>query len=331
MPEFQDPLGLLDPLPSSMAALFLETETPPSLTLAKTAYYYLRPFISLRLRRLLQSSRGISVPPRWFVTARLVDQYEQLVGKARFSEFRKSLWPGGRRSAIVLTHDVETAEGLQFVPHVLDIEEKYGFKSSWNIIPHLYEIKEDILNRVHASGGEIGIHDYDHDGKLFISKKMFDKRKGFINESIKKYGASGFRGGAAQRNFDWLQELDIEYDASCFDIDPFQPMPGGTHSIWPFKVGKFVELPYTLPQDHVLWIQLGEKTNRIWQEKSEWLYENWGMMLLITHPDYLREGNHLSLYEEFLHHLSSLENCWRCLPRDMAHWWRERSSESKPR
>ena len=43
-----------------------------------------------------------------------------------------------------------------------------------------------------------------------------------------------------------MRHLEIEYDLSFFDTDPFEPIPGGTMSIWPFFIGHFVELPYTL-------------------------------------------------------------------------------------
>ena len=73
-------------------------------------------------------------------------------------------------------------------------------------------------------------------------------------------------------NLDWLHELEIEYDLSTFDTDPFEPQPEGQHTIFPFWVPRppvaealnsqlstlnnprsgYVELPYTLPQDSTL-------------------------------------------------------------------------------
>src|ERR1700746_3430317 len=37
---------------------------------------------------------------------------------------------------------------------------------------------------------------------------------------------------------DWLHDLDIEYDASTFDTDPFEPQPDGHGTIFPFWVPK---------------------------------------------------------------------------------------------
>jgi hypothetical protein len=128
------------------------------------------------------------------------------------------------------------------------------------------------------------------------------------------------------RNLGWLQQLNITYDASCFDYDPYQPFPGGTGSIWPFIAGKFVELPYTVPQDHVLFYLRKEKDAQIWKRKADWLAKNYGMILTLTHPDYLMERDHMRLYEEFLAHLKELRQAWHCLARDMAAWQMQQST-----
>ena len=127
------------------------------------------------------------------------------------------------------------------------------------------------------------------------------------------------------RNLKWQQELDIFYDSSTFDYDPYQPFPGGVGYIWPFIAGKFVELPYTIPQDHTLFYELKERSIEIWRKKIEWLVKNNGMILVLTHPDYLIENNHMKYYEELLEYLNEIENAWYCLPGEMTQWWRQRS------
>jgi len=67
---------------------------------------------------------------------------------------------------------------------------------------------------------------------------------------------------------------------------------------------------------------LKQKDISIWKNKADWVAKNKGVILLITHPDYLREKNHLELYEELLEHLKSFENAWFCLPKEVAVWWR---------
>jgi hypothetical protein len=127
------------------------------------------------------------------------------------------------------------------------------------------------------------------------------------------------------RNPQWLQALDIEYDLSFFDTDPYEPMPGGTMSLWPFMLGRFVELPYTLVQDHTLTQVLGETTPRLWLRKLEVIRDYRGLALVITHPDYLRSPTTWRVYAEFLAAMRSAADFWHALPHDIAAWWRARA------
>ncbi len=69
---------------------------------------------------------------------------------------------------------------------------------------------------------------------------------------------------------------------------------------------------------HTLFYVLGAKDIRIWVEKTKWLVENRGMVLALTHPDYLRDARHFAMYEEYLDYLSTIPRAWHCLPREMA-------------
>src|SRR5205814_10010610 len=150
------------------------------------------------------------------------------------------------------------------------------------------------------------IHDLKHDGHLFASRRGFKRRAERINGYASKWGASGFRSGFMLRNLDWLHDLNMEYDASTFDTDPFEPQPDGRHTIFPFWVPHpnggsathqqstgnsssrgYVELPYTLPQDSTLFLLLCEKTTDIWRRKLDWIAAHGGMALIDTHPDYM--------------------------------------------
>lgn len=234
-----------------------------------------------------------------------------------------TLFPDNKKTAIILTHDVEDIKGLKNIPKILEVEKKYGFQSSWNIVPYKYNIDNKIIDYIQSCGCEIGIHGYNHDGKLYYSEKIFEKRTYWINKAIEEYNAVGFRSPLMHRNLYWLQKLNIEYDSSTFDYDPYQPFPGGTGMIFPFIAGKFVELPYTLPQDHTLFYVLKVKNIDIWKNKIDWIVKNNGMILLLTHPDYLTEKNHLNYYEELLSYLKQIKNSWHCLPKEISFYWKK--------
>jgi hypothetical protein len=107
---------------------------------------------------------------------------------------------------------------------------------------------------------EVGIHGLFHDGKLFQSRNIFQKRAVHINHFISKWKVLGFRSPAMHHELAWIHGLNILYDASTFDVDPFEPQPDGAGTIFPFIVKNelsgtsYVEIPYTLPQDFSLFI-----------------------------------------------------------------------------
>lgn len=298
----------------------LENDFEISFSAKQKLYYsYLRPITPKKIRRLVQKLSGSSVRFKEnFIYDELVSRvFEKGVDETEL----KKLYPDNSKFAVVLTHDVETAQGFKFIPKVIELEKKYNFRSSWNLVPYKYKSDNGILRFIRENNNELGIHGYNHDGKLYYSKKIFSERVKFINDALEKFEAVGFRSPVVHRNLEWLQELNIRYDCSCFDYDPFQPFPGGTGSIWPFLAGRFVELPYTLPQDHTLFYVLKEKTIDIWRKKTDWLVSHNGMILALTHPDYLCENNNLGKYEELLTYLSSLNNGCHMIPRELADWW----------
>ncbi len=291
-------------------------------------YYRLRPLIPVPMRRLLQRARKVEVTDRWCFPDDFVESLAQEIERAAAGVPIIHPWPDGCRFGLVLTHDVETEAGFRSILKLAEIEEEFGLRSSWNIVPYKYKIDDGLLRDLTARSFEIGIHGYNHDGRLYWSRREFERRAGAINAALARYGAVGFRSPMVHRNLEWLQQLDIEYDASCFDVDPFQPMPGGVGTIWPFTAGKFVELPYTLPQDHTVLIALGEQDGRIWEAKRDFLIRHHGMVLLLTHPDYLCTQRHLDLYRRFLMRTQEIGGYWHALPREVAAWWREREQST---
>jgi peptidoglycan/xylan/chitin deacetylase (PgdA/CDA1 family) len=241
----------------------------------------------------------------------------------------KNFWPGRNRFSLVLTHDVETVERQSFILDVARLEEKYGFHSSFNIVGEQLPEELTMFNELTGRGFEIGIHGWQHNEKAFMSRSLFHQAAQKIEWSLEKTGAVGMRFPLNLRNPFWMQELPIEYDLSFFDTDPFEPISGGTMSIWPFFLGRFIELPATLTQDNTLVNHLGEDTPAMWMEKIAFIRKYHGMALVNTHPDYLIQKRVWNVYEDFLHEMSELNDCWFALPKDAAQWWKLRSNCSE--
>jgi peptidoglycan/xylan/chitin deacetylase (PgdA/CDA1 family) len=288
------------------------------------AYYLLRGLIPLRMRQMLQRSRPVKAAADWYVPRDFLDSLAEQIAALPGGLTTIHPWPDDAKFAFVLTHDVETAEGMRRIGRIADLEEELGFRSSWNVVPHKYPVDFGILRELAGRGFEIGVHGYNHDGKLFANRSVFGRRVLPINTALESFGAVGFRAPMVHRNLAWLQALDIEYDASCFDADPFQAMPGGVGGVWPFVAGRFVELPYTLPQDHTLFVAMNEPDGRIWQRKLDLLAELHGMALVITHPDYLDEELRIAAYRRLLCRAREMDGMWHALPKEVAAWWRDR-------
>ena len=312
--------------------------------LRNRVYYRLKPFIPRTVRtafrrRLASRLRG-SIADIWPIMPGSEQPPENWPG-----------WPHGKKFAVVLTHDVESAAGVEKCRQLMQLEMTFGFRSSFNFIPEgNYNVPSELREELASHGFEVGIHDLRHDGRLFASRREFSRKAMRINGYLRDWNATGFRSGFMLHKLDWLHELDIQYDTSTFDTDPFEPQPEGRHTIFPFWVPHritnhesrvtnqsadsrpgYVELPYTLPQDSTLFLLLREQTIDIWLRKLDWIARHGGMALVNIHPDYLYfngavetdEQYPCSRYKAFLEYLhKQYEGAfWNETPREVAQFY----------
>jgi glycosyltransferase involved in cell wall biosynthesis/peptidoglycan/xylan/chitin deacetylase (PgdA/CDA1 family) len=293
-------------------------------------YYFLKPVMPWRLRLALRrwraNSRRITYGDVW-----PIDQ------KAGATPPGWPGWPDGKRFALVLTHDVEGSKGLSRIEQLMHLEQEQGFQSSFNLVPEgEYRVPESLRQTLDRAGFEVGIHGLEHDGKLYNSKARFAAKASRIREYLKEWNASGFRSPLMQHKLAWLHQLNVAYDCSTFDTDPFEPEPDGTGTIFPFWVpgsnGEgYVELPYTLSQDFTLFKVLCESNIEIWKRKLDWIAEHGGMALLNTHPDYIcfdgakpaRDEYPVSHYQELLSYIREKYEgmFWLAQPREVARFY----------
>ncbi|MEW6681745.1 MAG: glycosyltransferase [Nitrospirota bacterium] len=294
-------------------------------------FYAVKPFIPRRLQILLRRALIAVRAPRyrhvWPINERSNRHPDGWTG-----------WPEQKRFALVLMHDVETERGQGKCRQLMQLEQSMSVRSSFNFVPERYAVSSKLRQDLGNEGFEIGVHGLKHDGKLFLSRKRFDRHAARINQYLKEWRAVGFVSPSMHRNLDWMHELEIEYDTSTFDTDPFEPQPDGVQTIFPFAVqgdqGRrgYVELPYTLPQDFTLFVLMRETNIDIWKRKLDWIADNGGMALLITHPDYMADSHApmapdeypMTRYRELLEYVRSRYDgqYWNPLPREIARFWR---------
>lgn len=295
-------------------------------------YYKIKPFISrktqIAIRRIVAEKKRKRTRDSWPISPRTAEPPRNWKG-----------WPENKKFAVVIIHDVDTVMGLANIFKLAEVDKERNFRASFNFAPGEYWVPPWFLQLLKENGFEIGIHGFKHDGKMFTMREIFEKRKQLINYYLKKWEAVGFVSPSMIRNFEWLAELDIDWDCSSFDTDPFEPHAGDMLTVFPFifthpKSGKtYVEIPYTLPQDHCLFVILREKSNQIWKEKLDWIVKIGGMAMLNVHPDYINfkktsfmpEQYPINFYTDLLDYIKTKYEgqYWNPLPREMAAFWRD--------
>lgn len=298
--------------------------------LLNKAYYFFKPYIPWPLRfavrRRLATRTRIACSDVWPIDESAGRTPPGWPG-----------WPEGKRFALVLTHDVERNKGLSRVERLVSLELERGLRSSFNFVPEgEYRVPDALRQALDRAGFEVGVHGLKHDGKLYASKAEFALRAARIRRYVQQWGASGFRSPLMQHRLAWLHELGVEYDASTFDTDPFEPEPDGVGTVFPFWVphpngGGYVELPYTLAQDSTLFLVLRDRNIDVWKRKLDWIAERGGMVLLNTHPDYMcfdqgekaRDEYPISFYKEFLSYVQEKYEgaFWSATPREVSSFY----------
>jgi hypothetical protein len=305
----------------------------------RSLYYCIRPTLSDSLRRTLQRfffRDWDQLPfPRWPVDTSVEDIFEQQLLMAMKNEGMESIpfiwfWPNGATSAAVMTHDVEASSGLAMVPRLIDIDDEFGIKTSFQIVPERrYTVSNNLLEIIRQRKCEVNVHGLNHDGNLFSNRKAFSEQAKRINKYLQEFGAEGFRSGCMYRNVDWYEELNISYDMSVPNVAHLEPQRGGCCTVFPYFIRHILELPLTTVQDYSLFHIIGDYSLDLWKQQIEVIAGKHGLLSFIIHPDYIFADKALAVYKEllsYLSHLGSARNVWIARAGDINRWWRERSA-----
>ena len=310
----------------------------PASSLLGRGYYFLRPVLPVGLRRHLQKFRLNGWRhlrfPHWPVDRTVDNVMERLLLLSLKASKQAEIpfiwfWPNGATSCAIMTHDVETTAGRDSCTSLMDIDDEFGIKASFQVVPECrYDVPESYLENIRSRGFEVNVQDLNHDGHLFRSKKEFLARAVKINQYRRKFRAEGFRSAILYRRQEWFDALDFSYDTSVPNVAHLDPQRGGCCTVMPYFVGNLVELPVTTTQDYSLFHILREHSIELWKQQIELILAKNGLINFIIHPDYIIGQEERATYEALLAYLKELraqKNIWTPLPREAASWWRERS------
>jgi len=303
----------------------------------RRTYYFFRGGLPVSLRRHLQKAyfRGWKeLPfPSWpvdFTVDTLHEEFLRLLMEAGSAKKVPFIWfwPDGAPSCLMMTHDVETSAGRDFTTELIDLDDRYGIKSSFQVIPEQrYTVSDEYVAEIRRRGCEFNVHDLNHDGHLYREREEFVRRAARINGYVQRYRCSGFRAGAMYRNQEWYDLFEFSFDMSVPNVAHLEPMRGGCCTVFPYFVGKIVELPLTAAQDYSLFHIFNDYSIHLWKQQLALIKERNGLMSFICHPDYLIEARARKVYESLLGYLRKMideEKTWVALPCEVDRWWRAR-------
>jgi hypothetical protein len=306
--------------------------------LERAAYYAIRPLMPVPLRKHLQrySLRGWATKafPSWPVDTSVEAILESVMALNLRTQKAQEIpfiwfWPEGAQACAVMTHDVETTAGRDFCDQLMDINDSYGIKSSFQVIPERrYSVPDSYLKRIRERGFEVNVHDLNHDGNLFQDYDEFKRRSVLINKYGKAFDALGFRSAVLYRNIDWFGLLDFPYDMSIPNVGHLDPQHGGCCTTFPYFIGEMLEIPVTMTQDYSLFNILRSYSLDLWEKQVTLILNKHGVMNFIVHPDYIRAENEQRVYRNLLARLAQLRETagvWTPLPGKLNEWWRQRN------
>ena len=305
----------------------------------RDVYYRMRPLFPVSVRKHMQRmylrKRNGASFPGWPVDQSVESLSEQLLvlGMKALETDRLPFiwfWPEGHRACAVMTHDVETTAGRDFCETLMDINDEFDVKASFQVVPEVrYEVPSSYLESMRARGFEINIHGLNHDGKLFSDRSTFLERAPKINAYAEQFGARGFRSPALYRNADWFEELEFSYDMSVPNVARMEAQGGGCCTVMPFFLpGGMLELPLTTTEDYTLFHMLGDYSTGLWKQQMKLIRDRHGLMCFLIHPDYVISGRPRGVYRSLLEEIARARtdhDVWVTLPGEVDGWWRARS------
>jgi hypothetical protein len=331
-----DPAEMVDNL---RRELYTEEWRSGSSGLAAALYYLIRPLLGVAVRKHLQKFHlrdwhKIAFP-RWPVDCAVDDLMRQLLQYCVEASPDQRIpviwfWPDGFSAAAVMTHDVEATAGRDFCSTLADVDEKYGVRGSYQVIPEeRYAVSAEFLDSLRKRGCEIAVHDLNHDGHLYKNREQFLHRAEKINSYLKDFRCEGFRAGVLYRKQIWFDALECAFDMSVPNVAHLDPQRGGCCTVMPYFIGKLLEIPVTMAQDYTLFNILNDYSIDLWKRQAEKVLARNGLMSFIVHPDYVVGEREMAVYEELLGYISALgrqRNVWITTPGEVNRWWRERAA-----
>jgi peptidoglycan/xylan/chitin deacetylase (PgdA/CDA1 family) len=216
---------------------------------------------------------------------------------------------------VILTHDIDSAEGLKnLVERFLPVEEAVGAHSTSFIVPCAWKVDRTATSEILSRGHEIGVHGFDHSNLTpFAGDADRRRRLDAALPFAKEHQSFGYRAPSLLRTKALLRDLGTRYayDSSIPTSGGLFPVPNnGCASARPWAVvdRSILELPLSMPRDGSLRF-LGYSPDEIaalWIDCADAIARSRGVVVLLTHCERRFSGSDpmFGAYRKFLEHVA---------------------------
>jgi hypothetical protein len=218
-----------------------------------------------------------------------------------------------RRTPVLLTHDIDSPEGLRNLRDLfLPLEEAAGMRSANYVVPCAWQVDAALMIEVLERGHEVGVHGFDHANRTaFVSAAERVQRLARGHDFARRYRGTGYRAPSLLRTPALIEALRplYRYDSSIPTAGGAFPVANnGCASARPWRFGKLWELPLSMPRDGSLRF-LGHRPEQIgalWRKVAAQIAASGGIVNLLTHCEAGVSGNPamLAQYRGFLEWLA---------------------------
>ena len=231
----------------------------------------------------------------------------------------------------MMTHDIDTKEGMKMAGQVLDEMVELGLKPCFFLVAHGYQWDDGFCDAVRQAGGEIALHGDTHDNRIaFEPRERIKTRLDSCRELIERHHILGFRSPSLLVSHDLYEEIGARFawDSSVPDCDT-NTLIGprrGCGTIFPYRRQGTIVLPITMPADDRLLLLGYRGLDLLGLLRRKWQHvrEVGGLCHFLTHPEPHLFGKSVirDLFRALIQEAVDLDDCWIATPSMVADYWR---------
>jgi len=207
-------------------------------------------------------------------------------------------WPGGKRCALALSHDTDTAGQERGIDLLRRVAADCAMRSCFSFVGDCLDSYRGKADELLSGGCTIALHDMKHDNRIaFLAEDQIVERLRPAAPSMRALAIRGFRSPSwytSRALWSALQMAGFDYDMSALDSWPLfdRTRNYGVASFFPYLVGDLAILPTTIPFEHLRTFGYRlEDALPFWRPKFDFIARSGGLILFNAHPDRWFSGN----------------------------------------